>query len=122
MKLINEQIYNLTNTYTQVFSDFKSYIPAKVNFAIQKNMQVLAAAAQGIEETRMEVAKHYGVMNEDGSGYSIPEDARPQVQQELNDLFSIEQELEIKTFSIDALGDVEFTPAQMQVIMFMIED
>lgn len=122
MKLTNEKIYNLTNSYTQEFSDFKSYIPAKVNFAIQKNMQVLAAAAQGIEETRMEVAKHYGVMNEDGSGYSIPEDARPQVQQELNDLFSIEQELEIKTFSIDALGDVEFTPAQMQVIMFMIED
>lgn len=122
MKLTNEQIYNLTNSYTQEFADFKSYIPAKVNFAIQKNMQVLAAAAQGIEETRMEVAKHYGVMSEDGQGYSIPEDVRPQVQQELNDLFSIEQELEIKTFSIDALGDVEFTPAQMQVIMFMIED
>lgn len=122
MKLTNEQIYNLTNSYTTEFSDFKSYIPAKVNFAIQKNMQVLAAAAQGIEETRMEVAKHYGVMSENGQGYEIPEDARPQVQQELNDLFSIEQELEIKTFSIDALGDVEFTPAQMQVIMFMIED
>lgn len=122
MKLTNEQIYNLTNSYTTEFSDFKSYIPAKVNFAIQKNMQVLAAAAQGIEETRMEVAKHYGVMSENGQGYEIPEDARPQVQQELNDLFSIEQELEIKTFSIDALGDVEFTPAQMQTIMFMIED
>lgn len=122
MKLTNEQIYNLTNSYTTEFSDFKSYIPAKVNFAIQKNMQVLAAAAQGIEETRMEVAKHYGVMSENGQGYEIPEDARPQVQQELNDLFSIEQELEIKTFSIDALGDVEFTPTQMQTIMFMIED
>ena len=38
MKLTNEQIYNLTNSYTTEFSDFKSYIPAKVNFAIQKNM------------------------------------------------------------------------------------
>ena len=122
MKLTNEQIYNYSNSYTQLFSDFKSYIPAKVNFVIQKNMQVLAAAAQGIEETRMEVAKHYGVMSENGQGYEIPQDARPQVQQELNDLFSIEQELEIKTFSIEALGDVEFTPAQMQTIMFMIED
>lgn len=122
MKLTNEQIYNYSNSYIQLFSDFKSYIPAKVNFAIQKNMQVLAAAAQGIEETRMGVAKHYGVMSENGQGYQIPEDVRPQVQKELNDLFSIEQEVEIKTFSIDALGDVEFTPAQMQIIMFMIED
>ena len=113
MKLTNEQIYNLTNSYTQEFADFKSYIPAKVNFAIQKNMQALAAAAQGVEETRMEVAKHYGVMNDDGTSYSIPQDAQPQVQQELSDLFSIEQELEIKTFKIDDLGSVEFTPAQM---------
>lgn len=122
MKLTNEKIYNITNAYTEAFADFKSYIPAKVNFAIQKNMQMLAAAAQGIEETRMEVAKHYGVMSEDGQRYEIPEDARPQVQQELSDLFSIEQELEIKTFKIDDLGSVEFTPAQMQTIMFMIED
>jgi hypothetical protein len=47
---------------------------------------------------------------------------QPQVQKELNDLFSIEQELDIKTFHIDDLGSVEFTPAQMQTIMFMIED
>jgi hypothetical protein len=69
MKLTNEKIYNLTNAYSEVFSDFKSYIPAKVNFAIQKNIQVLAAAAQGIEKTRMEVAKHYGILDESSSGY-----------------------------------------------------
>jgi hypothetical protein len=38
MKLTNEQIYNYSNGYAQLFNDFKSYIPAKVNFAIQKNM------------------------------------------------------------------------------------
>jgi hypothetical protein len=43
-------------------------------------------------------------------------------QDELDDLFNIEQDLEIKTFSIDALGNTEFTPVQMQAIMFMIED
>ena len=32
-----------------------------------------------------------------------------------------EQELNIQTVDIEAFGDVEFTPAQMQTLMFMIE-
>lgn len=122
MKITNFEIYNITNTYNQAFSDFKSYIPAKVNFYIQKNMGVVATAASEIEKARLGIAQHYGTPDETGVSYKIPEDALPQATQELNDLFSIEQDLDIKTFSIEALGDIEFTPAQMQAIMFMIED
>ena len=122
MKMTNFEIYNITNAYNQAFGDFKSYIPAKVNFYIQKNMSVLAAAASAVEEARLGIAKHYGVPGEDRSAYKIPENRLSQAAQELNELFSIEQELDIKTFSIEDLGDIEFTPAQMQAIMFMIED
>ena len=122
MKITNFEIYNITNAYNQAFSDFQSYIPAKVNFYIQKNMNALAAAAQAVEEARLGIAKHYGTPDENGSAYKIPEDQLPQATKELNELFSIEQELDIKTFSIEDLGSIEFTPAQMQAIMFMIED
>ena len=122
MKLTNYEIYTIAGLYNEAFQDFAQYIPAKVNFYLQKNMSKIAAAAQEVEQARLEVAKQYGVLAEDGSGYSIPEDRIPQANQELNDLFSIEQELEIKTFSIEDFGSVEFTPAQMQVIMFMIDE
>lgn len=122
MKLNNYEIYNIAGLYNEVFQNFNQYIPAKVNFYLQKNMSKIAAAAQEIEQARLEVAKQYGVLAEDGSGYSIPEDRIPQANQELNDLFSIEQDLEIKTFSIEDLGSVELTPAQMQAIMFMIDE
>ena len=122
MKLTNYEIYNITMAYKEVFQDFNQYLPVKVNFYLQKNINALAAAAQEIEQARLEVAKQYGVLAEDGSGYSIPEDCIPQANQELNDLFSIEQEFEIKTFSIEDFGSVELTPAQMQVIMFMIDE
>lgn len=122
MKFSNNEIYQITNVLTKIFDNLNIYIPAKANFFIQKNISTLAAAAQEIEKSRLEIAKHYGVLDEEGRQYKIPEDKLEEASKELNDLFSIEQELDIKTFSIEALGNAEFTAAQMQAMMFMIED
>ena len=122
MKINNNKIYALANTIIGELGNLDIYIPAKANFFLQKNLQTLAAAAQEIEKSRLEIAKHYGVLDEEGQQYKIPEDKIEEASKELEDLFSIEQELDIKTFSIEALGNAEFTPAQMQAMMFMIED
>ena len=118
----NREIYQMTLALSQSFDNLDIRIPAKANFYIQKNTGVLAAAAQEIEKSRMEVIQHYGELNEDGNSYNIAEDKRAAANKELEELFSITQELEIYQFSIDALGDLEFTQSQMQAIMFMIED
>ena len=122
MKMTNSQIYYTANAFTEVFADFNQYIPVKVNFALQKNAQALAAAAKEIEAARMEIAKHYGELDAEAQRYNIPNENMPAAEQELNDLFNIEQDLPIKTISIDAFGNIELTPAQMQVIMFMIDE
>lgn len=122
MKFNNNEIYQIVNILAKTFDNLNIYIPAKANFFIQKNISVLATAAQEIEKSRLEIAKHYGVLDEEGQQYKISEDKLEEASKELNDLFSIEQELDIKTFSIEALGNAEFTPAQMQAMMFMIED
>lgn len=122
MKFNNQQIYQIANNALSNLDNLDIYIPAKANFFIQKNISILAAAAQEIEKSRIEIAKHYGVLDKEGQQYKIPEDKIEEASKELEDLFSIEQELDIKTFSIEALGNAEFTPAQMQAMMFMIED
>ena len=122
MKFNNQQIYQIANNVLGNLDNLNIYIPAKANFFIQKNISTLTAAAQEIEKSRLEIAKHYGVLDEEKQQYTIPEDKLEEASKELEDLFSIEQELDIKTFSIEALGNAEFTPAQMQAMMFMIED
>lgn len=122
MKFNNSEIYQIANVLAKTFDNLDLYIPAKANFFIQKNISTLAAAAQEIEKSRIEIAKHYGILDEENQQYKIPEDKLEEASKELEDLFSIEQELDIKTFSIEALGNAEFTPAQMQAMMFMIED
>lgn len=121
MKLTNNTIYQIANNSDQLF-DNNIYIPAKANFYIQKNLALIAAAAQEIEQARMNVAKHYGILDTEKQQYIIPEDKYEIVFNEINDLFSIEQELDIKTFSIETLGDLELTTTQMQNLMFMITD
>ena len=122
MKFNNQQIYLMANNSISALSNLDIYIPAKANFFLQKNLQTLAAAAQEIEKARLEIAQHYGVLDEENQQYKIPGDKVQEANKELEDLFSIEQELDIKTFSIEALGNAEFTPAQMNAMMFMIED
>ena len=122
MKFNNQQIYQIANNVLSNLDNLNIYIPAKANFFIQKNISALATAAQEIEKSRLEIAKHYGVLDGEKQQYTIPEDKLEEASKELEDLFSIEQELDIKTFSIEALGNTEFTPAQMQAMMFMIED
>jgi hypothetical protein len=122
MKFNNQEIYQLANNMIDKLNGLNIYIPAKANFFLQKNISIFTAAAQEIEKSRLEIAKHYGILDGEGQQYKIPEDKLEEASKELNDLFSIEQELDIKTFSIEALGNAEFTLAQMQAIMFMIED
>ena len=121
MKLSNQEIYQIANI-TDLNNLDNIYIPAKANFFMQKNLAAIAVAAQEVEKARLEIAKHYGELNEENQQYIIPQEKMPEALKEFEDLFSIEQDLDIKTFSIDALGEAKFTPAQMQAMLFMIED
>ena len=122
MKFNNNEIYQNAHVLLETFDKLDIYIPAKANFFIQKNISILATAAKEIEKSHLEIAKHYGILDEEKQQYDIPKEKIKEASEELEDLLSIEQDLDIKTFSIEALGDSQFTPAQMQAIMFMIED
>ena len=122
MKFNNNEIYQNAHVLLETFDKLDIYIPAKANFFIQKNISILATAAKEIEKSHLEIAKHYGILDEEKQQYDIPKEKIKEASEELEDLLSIEQDLDIKTFSIEALVDSQFTPAQMQAIMFMIED
>lgn len=122
MKLTNLQIEQYFNLYSKEFQEFKSYIPAKISFYITKNINALSAAAETVQTAKLSIAQHYGTPNEEQTGYTISPENMPAASKEIEDLYSIEQEIEIKTFSIDSLDGVDFTPAQMNAIIFMIEE
>ena len=122
MKITNYQIFEYMQNLINIFENNNLYIPVKANFLIQKNIKLIAAAGEEIERSRLQVAQHYGVLDSEKNQYIIPKDKIAEANKEINDLFSIEQDLDIKTFKLEDLGNAEFTPKQMQAIMFMIEE
>lgn len=120
--MTNGEIYQLATKLNNAgFDDNRIYIPAAVNFAIQKNKMALMNIAEDVEKGRMAIIEHYSSEKTE-EGYNIPQEKVQEANDELKDLLDIEQEIKIYMFTIEALGNIELTSAQMRSLIFMIED
>ena len=117
----NKQIYEYAQKLS-IFSNFNLKMPVRISFYIQKNIQQILQAAQDIEDARIGIGEKLGVINAQGDGYDIPLEKTAEANQELNDLFSLEQELNIHQFKIEEFDGIELTYQEMSAIMFMIEE
>ena len=122
MKFNNAQIYRMTKNITDIFNNFDLYIPVKANFILSKNIAEIIRLGEEIETARLKIASHYGVLDQEKNQYVIPPEKIQEANQEINDLFAIEQDLDIKMIKLEDLGNIELTPKQMQALMFMIEE
>jgi len=122
MKMTNNEIYIYTRQLMEAFQDGEQRLPIKVNFYLQKNKNTLLALAQDIEKARLEIAQTYGVLDESGEQYQIPNEKLADASKELEDLFNLEQDVNIYKINIDSLSDdLTLTTAQMEAIMFMVD-
>ena len=120
MKLNNGLIYQYALNLSEALNDNDLQMPVAILFSIEKNKQTLMTVAQDIEKYRMDIIKKYG--EEVNGNYNVPQEKIEIANKELQDLFSIEQEVNIYKFNIEDLGDIKLTSSQMNAILFMIED
>lgn len=120
MKLTNQQIFNHGKDLLN-FS-VESKLPVRINFFLQKNIQIITTAFEEIERAKLDIGREYGTLDENQTSYIIPLQNMEKVNSELNDLFSIEQELPIHIFKLDDFDGIELTYQQMSAIMFMVEE
>ena len=120
MKLNNGLIYQYALNLSEALNDNDLQMPVAILFSIEKNKQTLMTVAQDIEKYRMDIIKKYG--EEVNGNYNVPQEKIEIANKELQDLFSIEQEVNIYKFNIEDLGDIKLTSNQMNAILFMIED
>lgn len=122
MKMKNFEIYEIANALAAAFTDNTQYLPIKVNFFIQKNKSTMFALAHDIEQARMSIIENYGTKAEDGNQYIIPQEKIEIASKELDDLFNIEQDVDIRKINIDSFpDDISLTTGQMEALMFMID-
>lgn len=124
MKLSNSEIYNYTKTILKVFSvDEEIYLPIRINFYLHKNRNILMELAKDIEKQRIEIIKKYGILNEETKEYEVPKDKITDVLNEIDELFSLTQDVTLYFVSMNEIkDDLTLTTQQMDALMFMIED
>ena len=122
MKLTNNQIYTYATELAAAFQDATQEFPIKVNFYLQKNKETLIALAQDIEKARMDLLSRYGNLDQGTNRFTIDPDKIDVASKELEDLFNLQQEVNIYKVNIDAFGDnLVLTSGQMNALLFMID-
>lgn len=119
--LTNEEIYLINQKLNKSFEQSNQYLPARINFYIQKNKKIIADLASVIEEARNTIILEFGSPDEEGR-VTISQDKVPEANKEIYDLFSIKQEVNIDLISLESIENYSFTMDQMEALMFMIEE
>lgn len=100
----------------------KVYFPARANFYIQSNLTSLKAFVQSLITERNRIIEHYGEPNEQGLFQIKDEKMLLQANKELDELLSLEINLEIKEIPLSWLEGVRLSLEQMNAISFMIQE
>lgn len=119
--MTNYQIYE----YAQRLSAFNHCdikMPVRINFYLQKNIQMIKQAAEEIEQMRLNIGAQFGAINIEQNGYDIPQENIAEVNREIQDLFNLEQDIPIHIFKLSDFDGIELTYQQMSAIMFMVEE
>lgn len=120
--MTNNDIYNHANNLLSAFEDVANLsLPVKVHFYFQKNMDCVVKMAQDIEKSRTEILDKYGTLDQETQTYKFEEADVEKVNQDMMDLFSLEQEVKIHVIPMEWIEDMELTAKQVNAFSFMFD-
>lgn len=120
--MTNNDIYNHANNLLGAFEDVANLsLPVKVHFYFQKNMDFVVKMAQDIEKSRTEILNKYGTLDQETQTYKFEEADVEKVNQDMMDLFSLEQEVKIHVIPMEWIEDMELTAKQVNAFSFMFD-
>ena len=120
--MTNNDIYNHANNLLSAFEDVANLsLPVKVHFYFQKNMDFIVKMAQDIEKSRTEILDKYGTLDQETQTYKFEEADVEKINQDMMDLFSLEQEVKIHVIPMEWIEDMELTAKQVNAFSFMFD-
>lgn len=127
--LKNIEIVNALNTLnsdTGLLKSTDKKFPVSLLFIISKNVKTLEALRSSIVDLEQSINDQYfndekSETNEDGLMEVKPE-FRDEFIAKKNELFNVENEIQIDMIDINSIASLDMSPADFQSISFMISD
>lgn len=121
MKFLNQDIYAIAQDISKL-DELEIKMPVRIGFYLKKNIQIFKNAAQEIEATRFSLCERFGELNSETNYFVVPEEKVEALNKELEDLFSLEQDLPIHIFKIQDFDGIELSFQQISILTPMIEE
>lgn len=118
--MLNKDIVTMYRGLTSLASDLETKLPAKVSFAIVRNIKLLTPIVEDIDFARQSVAATYGV--EVDGGYSISEQQIDTVNQELTAIAETEVDVPIVKVKMSDIENLNISVGIAEALEFMIEE
>ena len=118
--MLNKDIVTMYRGLTSLASDLETKLPAKVSFAIVRNIKLLTPIVEDIDFARQSVAATYG--EEVEGGYSIPEQQIDTVNQELTAIAETEVDVPIVKVKMSDIENLNISVGIAEALEFMIEE
>lgn len=123
IKMSNLDIYNNAIKLRDAFgNNIDIKIPIMVNYAIQKNLEILLAAAKTVDKVRCGIGEKYGNLSTEGEVYEISKENLDVAKHDLATLMETEEMLDIRKIKLADLDGVQLSNTQMAALLFMIEE
>lgn len=101
-------------------------LPVKASYAIAKNITIINRELKVFESEKMKIVNEFAVKDKDGNpeiennSYKIIEGKEKECNSKINELLDIEVDVEIRTFNINSIENMNFSPSELLEIDFMI--
>ena len=105
-KLTNQEIVNIYEGIQKLRETQVDALPVKVGFSLIKDMNILQPLYSAVITTRDEVALRYG--ENDNGVVHIPDEFLEKVNTELQELGSLESEVDISYIPLAAISNLSF--------------
>lgn len=119
----NNEIVQIYNGLTTLANDNTLHLPAKVAYAVVRNLKTITPIAQDIIKQKEKIGATYGKYVENGMGgayFNIPEDKIPLATKELDDLLEMDTPFSPLQIKMESIENLELSIDAMQALYFMI--
>mgnify|MGYP007056328404 FL=1 len=118
--MLNKDILTLFSGLQTIAANTEMQLPAKVAFAIARNIKVLTPIVEDIETARIHIGETYGILTE--QGYNVPSVSQEVANKELLALANTEVEVPIVKIKISDIEDLNISVSIAEALIFMIEE
>jgi hypothetical protein len=125
MKFTNQELLNNIGALRSVA---QKQLPVKISYAIAKNISKVESELNIYNKERQKLVDKYAEKDKNGqpkidknNQYHIKKECLQDWNKDIQDLLSIEVEIDVYKFSIDLLDGFNISPVEMQVLDCMID-